>query len=171
MQSIKDNEGRPWVITVTAATGHRIREAVQAEIETGEAGQAVPPTMAPFDVLNVATFAHTLTTLRTKFHVLGETLWAAVQPQAQARNVGREEFLESLSGDALEGMATAFIDELVAFFPAGHRQMLTLFREKLDEWSDSIAEAAAKQLETISVSDVAAVAAIPAADINTEVRS
>lgn len=158
MQTIKDNEGRPWIISVTAATGLRIRDAVrlpstspaQTTADKGEEAAAGEP----FDILNVAQVATTLNVLRGMPLVLAETAWAVVQPQAVTKGVSRESFLESMSGDALDAIGKAIIDAIIEFFPASQRRMVAVLREKLDEVSDALIGAAEKELASIETADV-----------------
>jgi hypothetical protein len=168
MQSVKDNEGRPWTISITAATGFRIRDTVRLHShrpsEKATDGQGENRDGQPFDVLDITQIASTLNVLRGMPLILAETAWAIIQPQAAAKGVSRESFLEALSGDALDAMGKAIIDEAISFFPASQRRMVVVLREKLDEVSDAIIGAAERELATIETADVVTAASATPGD-------
>jgi hypothetical protein len=56
--------------------------------------------------------------------LLVDILWVLVSEQAAKANVTDEDFGASLAGDTIEQATTAFLDELVDFFPGAKRLFL-----------------------------------------------
>jgi len=163
MKIVKDDQGRPWQITVTAASALRVEQQVQAPLER-EVPQPDGTTTreritTPFTIAEITSVTNTLTILRTSAIVTAQALWAIVQPQAVAKNISQDEFLDALSGDALEQMATALADELIEFFPAAQRPMVRSLRAKMDEVAATLIQAAHERIDEIDTGEAVRIAA------------
>jgi hypothetical protein len=163
MKIVKDDQGRPWQIAVTAASALRVEQQVQAPIER-EVPQADGTTkrertVAPFAIADITAVTNTLTVLRSGFVVTAQALWAIVQPQAAAKNISQDEFLDALSGDVLEQMATALAEELIEFFPAAQRPMVRTLRTKMDEVAATLIQTAQTRIEEIDTGEAIRIAA------------
>lgn len=170
MQTVKDNEGRPWMIQISLAAVGRIAELVKVDREVavsrpdGSVGKATES--VPFQVDHPGMFGETLGTLRSNFLALGETAYAVCKPQADEKKITREQFLDGLAGDSLEEIRKAILDELLAFFPPSVRGTLRILRAKFEEVSEALLETAEQQLASVdpksaatSLSPMAATAA------------
>lgn len=169
MKIIKDDQGRPWQIAVTAASALRVEQTVQAPIE-----REVPQpdgttrrerTLAPFAISDITTVTNTLTVLRSAFVVSAQALWAVVQPQAVAKNISEDDFLDSLSGDVLEQMATALADELIEFFPTTQRSMVKTLRSKMDEVAATLIRTAHDRIGEIDTAATIRIASAQTDDV------
>ena len=80
--------------------------------------------------------------------LLVDLLWVLVQPQAEAQNVSDEEFGRSLAGDAIDRATKAFLDALVAFFPAQKRRLLEHALAKLRKLEAAAVEHGVKAFDS-----------------------
>jgi hypothetical protein len=161
MKIVKDNEGRPWQIAISAASAMRVEEAVKVtvhrEVEKPDGAKVVETMTVPFAIADISKIAETLTILRSGYLSTAATLWAIVQPQAVEKGITRDQFLEALTGDSLQAMSAALVDELFEFFPPGQRPMLRTLKEKLDDVADSLIRTAEKRLEELDTKTAAQV--------------
>jgi hypothetical protein len=163
MKIVKDDQGRPWQIAMTAASALRVEQQVQAPVER-EVTQADGTTKreqvtAPFAISDITSVTNTLTILRSTFVITAQALWAIVQPQAAEKNISRDDFLDALSGDVLEQMAEALIDELIEFFPTGQRPMVRTLRGKMDEVAATLFQTAHDRIQEIDTGEAIRIAA------------
>lgn len=161
MRIAKDNEGRPWQITLSAASAMRVEESVmvtvQREVEKPDGAKVIETMTVPFAIADISKIAETLTILRSGYLATASTLWAIVQPQAADKNITRDSFLEALTGDSLQAMSAALVEELFEFFPPAQRPMLRTLKDKLDEIADSLIRTAETRLEELDTKTAAQV--------------
>lgn len=175
MRQAKDDEGRNWQIVMNAAAAIRVQDLVTVTVQretTGPDGTTTTATTTePFAITDISRISETLTILKTGFVAGAETLWAVVKPQADDKGISRESFLETLSGDALERMTSALVDELIDFFPTPHRAMLRTLRTKLDEVAGALVDNAQARIESLDTASALRIATIEpvavASDANT----
>lgn len=74
-------------------------------------------------------------------------LWVLCEPDARKASISDEQFGAALAGDAIERAATAFMEELVDYFPPAKRQVLADALAKLTELQASMAKAAIERIE------------------------
>lgn len=152
MKEWRDDEGRPWRIALTVSTLLRVRDTVSVEIETEDEDGNKSTRTVPLDLADIGTISQTLTALKLQYARLGEILWAIVSPQAEAKQITRDQFLDGLRGDSLEAAAAAVEEELIAFFPQRHRRVVQLMVEKYDELTASAVTAAEEQMQSVVAS-------------------
>lgn len=77
--------------------------------------------------------------------LLVDILWVLVEGQAKEIKVTDEQFGAALAGDSIEAATTAFLDELVDFFPGAKRLFLKkavgLARKYSGEWTQVLEKA------------------------------
>jgi hypothetical protein len=105
MATWSDSAGRDWVVNVTVTTIRRVKELVDVNL---------------LDVFDGKLFARLL----TDPVALVESFYAICQPQAEARAVTYEQFVDSMTGDGLDRAFEALTDALICFFPKGRREIL-----------------------------------------------
>lgn len=125
MREFKDSEGRPWRLSLTCASAARVRDNVS--VPDGSGGRK------PFDLVDVNELGESLQLFRTNLLVLGEVLHALLMPQAHERNIDREAFLAGMSGDELDSGRVALEEEIVSFFPARLRGVVSSTLRKMAE--------------------------------------
>ena len=151
MREIRDDEGRPWRITLNVSALMRIRDSVTYEAEVENDDGTKTKQTGPLDLADIGSIDKTLTVLKLQYTKLGEILWAILEPQANEKNISRDSFLDGLRGDALEEAAQAMEAELIDFFPKRHRQMVQLMAEKYDELTVAMVEQAEQQMAAVNV--------------------
>jgi hypothetical protein len=82
---------------------------------------------------------------------LVDTLYAIVQPQADAAGVTDEQFGRSLGGDSLEQAANAFVEGLLDFFPSRQRDLLKQLMRKQKELQNALAERSQAEIDALTV--------------------
>ncbi|MEM8739467.1 MAG: hypothetical protein AAGG38_13470 [Planctomycetota bacterium] len=93
--------------------------------------------------------------LRTDPYLLVDTLFAAVQPQAEAAGVSDEAFAASLGGDTLERATAALLEAVADFFPSRKAQVLKKSLAKMRQTEDVFLEAAESQVEVFDAEEAA----------------
>ncbi|MBA2481228.1 MAG: hypothetical protein H0V44_11245 [Planctomycetes bacterium] len=128
MRTFTDATGRAWSIAITVDTLKRVRALVQIDL---------------LDVLG----GHLLETLSSDPVVLCDVLFAAVKPEADARQVSDVDFGRAMAGDAIEQATRALLDDLVDFFPQPKRRLLAKALGKLTTWQAKALDAAEQRLD------------------------
>jgi hypothetical protein len=136
MKTIKDCQGRPWDIALTAASVNRIREGVIRNEK-------------PIRVGDLDTLHDLITRLQNDFILLGEILFEVIRPQAASRNVTKDDFLDSIFGDTLDEMLAAFLDELIAFLPGSTRSLVAGARKEIEAQNAALVGLAIDQLNAL----------------------
>jgi hypothetical protein len=139
----RDDQGRPWLVSLTVESAKRVKASVKV---VGEDGKEVP-----FDLLDTATINQTITVLRSQFIVVGEVLCALLDKQLTDRGITQDQFLEGLRGDALDEARKVVEQEWVDFFPNSLRKMIRLMALKMTEVQESMMNHAKAQLENVTV--------------------
>lgn len=118
MRTFKDTAGREWQVALSIGTAKRIKDAIDLDIlDNGQAVQRIA----------------------TDPYLMGNVLFLVCEPQCKALGVTDEQFGESLAGDVIDDALTAFIEELVDFFPKRQRPALTAMLAKLTDVQDQAA--------------------------------
>lgn len=134
MTTVKDTQGRPWQISMSAATISRIRETVT---RNGK----------PFTIGHLETFTDDVITLQSDFITLARTIFAIVKPQAEVRGVDENDFLEAVHGDTFDELLKALIDETIAFLPPAVRPVAAHARQVVEEASNAAIDTAIGEIE------------------------
>lgn len=123
MHCFKDRTGRSWTMEATYASYARVRS------QTG---------VSLFDIATEQ--RKSLEQLADPF-VLGQVIWAMVEPQAETRGVTPEQFFSEFDGETITRAYDALLDEMVFFCHPRQRKILLAAVEKVRE-----AEAAANKM-------------------------
>ena len=98
MPAFTDTEGRKWAIEITVADVKRIRTLCDVDLMEAVEGKL-------------------LDRLASDPVLLVDVIFAAVKPQADAREVSDESFGQGMAGDVLEHASVALIEGIIGFFP------------------------------------------------------
>ena len=152
MKEIKDSEGRPWQVSLTVGSASRVRDMVSLvlPLPDGSGGKEA----MPFDIVDAASVSQTLQVLRSNFTAVGETLYAILLPQVNARGLSREQFLDGWRGDALDDGAVAIEDEIISFFPVRLRGMVAAFAKKMTDLAETLTQQAIEKVNSMNPSEL-----------------
>ena len=133
MHSFTDSAGRAWNIEINVAAVKRVRAMLEVDLyrllEDGVQG---------------------LEKLLGNVVLLVDVIYVLCRDQAIAVGVSDEQFGAAFSGDSLDAAATAFVEELIDFFPNRQaksslrkligkgRQMGVILVEKMDQQMDAL---------------------------------
>lgn len=134
MRIFKDNKGRSWEIVLNVHQMKRVRAVLGV------------------DLVNVITLEREgavkvdlIDRIANDPCLLVDILCVLTEKQAEGYGVTDVEFGESLAGDAIEDATTAFLDELVDFFPGAKRLFLKkaveIARKFTGEWTGALEKA------------------------------
>lgn len=138
MREFKDNEGRPWHVSLTVSSASRVKDLVRVVLPPKSADEPAPTEAVPFDLIDAGEIARTFQVLRSNFSALGETLAALLIPQIIQKGLTKEQFLDGLKGESLEQGGLAVEEELVSFFPPRLRGPITALSVRMKELADQI---------------------------------
>lgn len=133
MREFKDNEGRPWQVSLTVSSASRVKDLVRVVLPPKSADEPAPTEAVPFDLIDAGEIARTFQVLRSNFSALGETLAALLLPQIIQKGLTKEQFLDGLKGESLEQGGLAVEEELVGFFPPRLRGVVTSLAARMRE--------------------------------------
>ncbi|MEZ6097171.1 MAG: hypothetical protein R3C03_23605 [Pirellulaceae bacterium] len=128
MKTFNDSSGNTWSIAVNVGTIKRLRSALDVNLLDAVEGKLIERLVSD-PVL------------------LCDVIFVLCQPEAMARGISDEEFGLAMAGDAIDSATTALLEELVAFFPSGKRQVLTKALAKLKAFEAKAIEVANKRLD------------------------
>ena len=129
MKTFTDNAGRSWDISVTVDAVKRVRSLLDVDLMEAAAGKLIQQ-LADSPVL------------------LCDVIYCIVKPQADERNISDEEFGRAMAGDAIDQATSAFLEDLVNFFPSRKREMLQKVLVKLQNLEAIAAEVVNKRLDS-----------------------
>ena len=129
MKLFKDNAGRAWTVTLNVDAFKRVRSLLGVDLMEALEGNLLER-MVSDPVL------------------LCDVIYAVCKPEADARGITDEDFGRAMAGDAIEQATTAFLEELVDFFPLARRRLLKKALEKLRDLEKRALEAAERRLES-----------------------
>ena len=128
MKTFIDNSGKSWSITINVAIIKRVKGLLGINLLDAASGDL-------------------LEKLSEDPILLCDCLYAICKEQADRENVTDEDFGRCLGGDSLDGATTAFLEELVDFFPSGRRLILAKILAKMRCAEDLAIELASKRLD------------------------
>ena len=143
MREFRDDQGRPWHVSLTVSSASRVKDLVRVVLPPKSADEPAPTEAVPFDIIDAGEIARTFQVLRSNFSAVGETLAALLLPQIEQKGLTKEQFLDALRGESLEQGGLAVEEELVGFFPPRLRGVVTALAARMTE----LAETATKQAE------------------------
>ena len=124
MKTFADSAGRTWTVAINVDAIKRVKGLLSVNLLDAIEGKLLERLVAD-PVL------------------LCDILFCLCKPQADAQGVKDEDFGRSMAGDAIDAATTAFLEELVSFFPKGRRELLAKALGKLRKL-ESIALGAAQ---------------------------
>ena len=148
MKEFKDNEGRPWHVSLTVSSAARVKDLVRVVLPPKSADEPAPTEAVPFDMIDAGEIARTFQVLRSNFSALGETLAALLLPQIIQKGLTKEQFLDGLKGESLEQGGLAVEEELVSFFPPRLRGVVTALAARMTELAETVTKQAEAALLT-----------------------
>jgi hypothetical protein len=107
MKPFKDSVGRDWEITVDSWIAKQIRDEVKLNI-----GKALTDNV--------------IYQLGTDNTLLAETLWVICREQAEERKINQREFMESVTGDAIDRGRENLLQAIADYYPAAERELIVL---------------------------------------------
>ncbi len=132
MRTFEDAKGRTWTLELNVSALRRVRDLVQIDLaEVVEKDNAL------------------LLKLYSRPETISDAVWGIIYPQAAAMNVGRAEFDEALSGEALHRAKTALLDEITGFFVAflpAEGELLKRWRELMEKMATELIRKSAEQM-------------------------
>ena len=129
MKTFTDNAGRSWNISVTVDAVKRVRSLLDVDLMQAAAGKLIQE-LADNPVL------------------LCDVIYCIVKPQADAKEITDEDFGKAMAGDAIDQAISAFLEDLVNFFPSRKREMLQKVLVKLKNLEAIAAEVVNKRLDS-----------------------
>ena len=148
MREFKDNEGRPWHVSLTVSSASRVKDLVRVVLPPKSADEPAPTEAVPFDIIDAGEIARTFQVLRSNFSALGETLYALLFPQIVQKALTKEQFLDGLRGESLEQGGLAVEEELISFFPPRLRGVVTALAARMTELAETVTKQAEAALQT-----------------------
>jgi len=129
VKTFQDSAGRTWSVSIHIDAVKRVRDLVGVDLLEAVGGKL-------------------LDKLTTDPVLLCDVLFALCKEEADTRGVTDVEFGKGLAGDAIDGATTAFLEELVSFFPKGRRGVLAKVIKKLGMVQSRVIEAAETRLDS-----------------------
>ena len=148
MREFRDDQGRPWYVSLTVSSAARVKDLVRVVLPPKSADEPAPTEAVPFDIIDAGEIARTFQALRSNFSALGETLAALLLPQIEQKGLTKEQFLDGLKGESLEQGGLAVEEELVSFFPPRLRGVVTALSARMTELAETVTKQAEAALQT-----------------------
>lgn len=105
MRSFKDENGKPWTLSVNVGTVKKVRGLTKVDL---------------LDLRDGNLFNE----LASDPVKLGDVLWCLCEDEAKAAGIDDLAFAKALAGDALEAATNALLEEIIDFFPKPQRDLL-----------------------------------------------
>lgn len=148
MREFRDDQGRPWHVSLTVSSAARVKDLVRVVLPPKSADEPAPTEAVPFDLIDAGEIARTFQVLRSNYSALGETLYALLLPAVEKSGLSKEQFLDGLRGESLEQGGLAVEEELVSFFPLRLRGVVTSLAARMTELADEVTRQAEAALRT-----------------------
>lgn len=134
MALVRDGANREWLVSINLGTVKRVKDA------TGHNLAAVLDNR----------FA-ALATITSDMLEFVNVLWWILEPQATAKGVTQEAFLESWAGESIDSALTGFVEALGDFFPPRQRSILQATWTKVRTSTDRMAAKAVLEIEAMDL--------------------
>ncbi len=129
MKTFVDNAGRTWTIQVNVDVIRRVRDLVKVNLLEVVEGKLLEQLIS--DPL-----------------LLCDIIYVICKPEADAQKISDVDFGRAMAGDAIDGATTALLEELVDFFPAGRRRVLSKALARLRKFETAALTAVETRLES-----------------------
>ncbi len=139
MPAFSDDNGDQWQVKVTIGAVDRCRDIAGIDLLTVVGGDGFGEFIA--DPVRAA-----------------KAVYAVVRPEATRRGLSEEQFLERLSGDAMDAARNALLDGIVDFFPSpaerrARRNLLAEIRRVIAKEMETLeAETSPERIQTLLAS-------------------
>jgi hypothetical protein len=139
MPAFSDDNGDQWQVKVTIGAVDRCRDIAGIDLLTVVGGDGFGEFIA--DPVRAA-----------------KAVYAVVRPEAIRRGLSEEQFLERLSGDAMDAARNALLDGIVDFFPSpaerrARRNLLAEIRRVIAKEMETLeAETSPERIQTLLAS-------------------
>lgn len=137
MHSFFDRRGFTWEVNINVSQVKRVKDALDV------------------DLLRLDD-ENNLNRLAQDPVLLADVLFVLCSKQAKDRGVDDVQFGEQLAGDTIEDATTAFLEELVSFFPNQKRRVLAKALDKIKAVEAQAAEAALLRLDSAEMNEAIA---------------
>ncbi len=129
MKTFIDNAGRTWTIQVNVEVIRRVRDLVKVNLLEVVEGKLLEQLIS--DPI-----------------LLCDVIYVVCKSEADAQKVSDVDFGRAMAGDAIDNATTALLEELVDFFPAGRRRVLSKALAKLRKFETAALTAVETRLES-----------------------
>ena len=129
MKTFTDNAKRQWNISVTIDAVKRVKSLLDVDLMEAATGKLIQE-------------------LSDNPVLLCDVIYCIVKPQADEKNITDEEFGKAMAGDAIDQATSAFLEDLVNFFPSRKRGMLQKVLLKLKNLEAIATEVVNKRLDS-----------------------
>lgn len=131
MKTFQDNQDRQWEVELNVDALKRVRGALEVDLLTVMDGGE--------DSLLERLVADPV--------LLCDVIFVLCRPQAEKKKISDEDFGRAMAGDAIDAATTAFLEEVVNFFPRARREVLGKALKKIKKLEAMALKAAAKVLD------------------------
>jgi hypothetical protein len=132
MRCFKDNAGRSWTIQINVDTIKRVRDLLK------------------INLVEILT-SNLIQKLAEDPCLLGDLLFVICKPDADLQKISDSEFGRGLGGDAIESATTAFLEEMIDFFPLNRRKLLRAAVKRMQDLDNQLMTEAQKNLENMTI--------------------
>ena len=129
MKTFTDNANRSWNISVTVDAVKRVRSLLDVDLTEAAAGKLIQE-------------------LSDNPVLLCDVIYCIIKPQADEKDISDEDFGRAMAGDAIDQATTAFLEDLVNFFPSRKKEMLAKVLVKLKNLEAIADEVVHRRLES-----------------------
>ena len=129
MKTFTDNANRQWNVSVTVDAVKRVKSLLDVDLMDAAAGKLIQQ-------------------LSDNPVLLCDVIYCVIKPQADEKDITDEDFGKAMAGDAIDQATSAFLEELVNFFPSRKREMLQKVLVKLENLQAIAAEVIHKRLDS-----------------------
>ena len=131
MKTFVDERNRTWEIAIDVDAVRRVRDLCDVDL---------------MDV--VSDSGKLLARLDADPVLLCDVICAVCGEQLEAASVSNEDFGKAMAGDAIDRATTAFLEELVGFFPARKRTVFAKAVKTVNEYADLATQRAIQRLDS-----------------------
>ena len=128
MHTFNDNTGRVWNLSINVDSIRRVRSTLDIDLLQAVEGKLIER-LAGDPIL------------------LCDVIYVLCSDEADQRSVSDEDFGRAMAGDAIDRATTSLLEELVAFFPANRRGLLSKALAKFRDLESKAIALVDRQLE------------------------
>lgn len=126
MKSFKDSNGRTWLIEINVTAIKKVRAICGLNLVDIIQLEGGKPNTEILDKLSADPC------------LLVDVLYVLCKDQADLDKISDEEFGRRMNGDAIEAATTAFLEEMIDFFPEAKRRVLRFIMDQAEQMTRKI---------------------------------